>query len=300
MFSLVYTRNGQAVRHVLSAGDTVAGRAPVCDLVIDDPSISRRHARFRVHGHRCQVTELGGRNGTFINGRRITEGELVAGDTVTLGHVALAVEPWQPAEVAISARHTLLEAASTVQRLVPGPAAAAPEVAPDLAPRRLLALIRELAGQLVGWRSEQDALDRLASVAFAVAPVDRVFVLLVHPVTGAREPRVSRRRDDAPMGPTTLNGAVIDRVIETREPILAANARLDAPIVAGDSPLRSLACVPLPFRDAVIGVLYADAPHTEPLTPGDLKLLEALGVFGGAVAASAAVSAEASETKPPR
>ena len=88
------------------------GRAPACDLPIDDASISRRHARFRVHGDRCRVLDLGGRNGTFVNGELVTEVEVRHGDTVVLGRLPLHVETIDAQALAVlSDEHAMLEPA---------------------------------------------------------------------------------------------------------------------------------------------------------------------------------------------
>ena len=92
MFALVYTIDGRSERHLLTTGDTTVGRSPGCDLVINDPSISRRHARFRVHGDHCLLSDLQGRNGTFLNGELIAEAEVKAGDTVTLGRFPIVLQ----------------------------------------------------------------------------------------------------------------------------------------------------------------------------------------------------------------
>ena len=93
MFTLVYTSDGEVCRHALTPGDTVVGRAAVCDLAIDDPSISRRHARFRIHGDHCVVNDLGGRNGTFLDGEQISEAEVDGGATVVLGRFQALSQP---------------------------------------------------------------------------------------------------------------------------------------------------------------------------------------------------------------
>src|SRR5262249_43736870 len=82
MLTLLYTRDGRTCRHELTPGDTIVGRASICDLTIEDPSISRRHARFRFHGERCVLTDLGGRNGTFLNGEQVTEAQVHPGDAI--------------------------------------------------------------------------------------------------------------------------------------------------------------------------------------------------------------------------
>jgi len=57
------------------SGDTwVIGRSEDCDLVLDDPTISRRHARVTVSraGRRLVIGDLGSRNGTVVAGRAVT------------------------------------------------------------------------------------------------------------------------------------------------------------------------------------------------------------------------------------
>lgn len=47
------------------------GRLPSCELVINDPSVSKQHAELRWHGQvsTCRVKDLGSTNGTFLNGQ---------------------------------------------------------------------------------------------------------------------------------------------------------------------------------------------------------------------------------------
>lgn len=47
---------------------TVVGRHPGCDLVVDHPAISGRHALFRVVGKTVYVEDLASTNGTKVNG----------------------------------------------------------------------------------------------------------------------------------------------------------------------------------------------------------------------------------------
>ena len=68
---------------------TVIGRAPSCDFVICHKSVSRRHAMLASDGERMIVTDLGSTNGTFVNGRWISQAEVVPGDRLQLGPLDL-------------------------------------------------------------------------------------------------------------------------------------------------------------------------------------------------------------------
>lgn len=69
------------------------GRAVDNDLILDDPSLSRKHARIRRAGPgRIELEDLGSSNGTFVNGRRVGKGNAGAGDTVRFGDLIFRVQ----------------------------------------------------------------------------------------------------------------------------------------------------------------------------------------------------------------
>jgi len=64
------------------------GRSPDCDCLLSEPSVSRRHAQLRRDGERWLLRDLGSRNGTRLNGARVTEEvEVRPGDQISLGGV---------------------------------------------------------------------------------------------------------------------------------------------------------------------------------------------------------------------
>ncbi len=65
-------------------GKTVIGRQEGCDIVLSDDAISRQHVRITVFPDGVKVEDLGSANGTFINGKRISEGWLEDGDELKL------------------------------------------------------------------------------------------------------------------------------------------------------------------------------------------------------------------------
>lgn len=63
------------------------GRDPVSDVVLNDPEVSRQHARFSQTETGYQVQDLGSTNGTFVNGERLESEpvDLQPGFTVSMG-----------------------------------------------------------------------------------------------------------------------------------------------------------------------------------------------------------------------
>src|SRR6187431_1424409 len=70
----------------LVMGEFVIGRSTECQLSVDDPLVSRRHAMMKITRDAVTMQDLGSRNGVLVNAVKI-EGEraLVAGDKISIG-----------------------------------------------------------------------------------------------------------------------------------------------------------------------------------------------------------------------
>lgn len=82
------------------------GRDPVSDVVLNDPEVSRQHARFtRLDSGGYQVQDLGSTNGTFVNGQRLAAepADLQPGYTVSMGSGVTLVYELVPTGAALDA-----------------------------------------------------------------------------------------------------------------------------------------------------------------------------------------------------
>ena len=73
----------------LERTQTTIGRSPDCDIVLDDVTVSRRHAVVARGEAAFTIEDLGSLNGTFLNRRRIERSELESGDEVQIGKYRL-------------------------------------------------------------------------------------------------------------------------------------------------------------------------------------------------------------------
>ena len=62
-----------------------------CDLILDDRLISRRHAELKYAGNAIAIEDLGSKNGTKVNGEKITSSPLVLNDLISIGPINLRV-----------------------------------------------------------------------------------------------------------------------------------------------------------------------------------------------------------------
>ena len=78
---LVWQRSdGTAAEFPLAAEVTSIGRDATADIVIDEPLVSRLHARIERRGDRCVLIDLGSTNLTRVNNEVVVEKELLPGD----------------------------------------------------------------------------------------------------------------------------------------------------------------------------------------------------------------------------
>ena len=74
----------------LAEGESVLGRDPAAQVLVDVPGVSRRHARIVVRGAEVAVEDLGSKNGTFVGDRCVDGPTLLADrDRLRLGHTVL-------------------------------------------------------------------------------------------------------------------------------------------------------------------------------------------------------------------
>lgn len=84
---------GQLV--LLEQPELSVGRAPDCDLVLDETGISRRQARFLCTPGSVSLEDLGSTNGTYVSEKAITRVDLSRGETISFGGVVLAKFDYQ-------------------------------------------------------------------------------------------------------------------------------------------------------------------------------------------------------------
>jgi DNA-binding winged helix-turn-helix (wHTH) protein len=82
----------------LKEGENTVGRDPQCDVFLDTPGVSRRHASIRIDSRAKAVVlqDLGSTNGTLLGGAILAQpATLSDGDAITIGSINLRVRLWR-------------------------------------------------------------------------------------------------------------------------------------------------------------------------------------------------------------
>jgi len=78
--------------HELAEERVVLGRSRECDITIDDPNVSRRHAEIRRENGAYWIVDLKSTNGIEVNGERVQRARLTHADTILMGKTELTFE----------------------------------------------------------------------------------------------------------------------------------------------------------------------------------------------------------------
>ena len=112
---LVESGPDQGTEHPIRKPVMLIGRNETCDLVVDDPLVSRRHCQISWDGVYCTVEDLGSTNGTTINDQPLTTAHVLRpGDRVKVAEVVfcfsdpqatLVGQKWPPLQIDRDPRH---------------------------------------------------------------------------------------------------------------------------------------------------------------------------------------------------
>lgn len=295
----------QGSRFELTGDRITLGRDPASNVRLRDNEVSRRHAEIRRSGDEYWLIDLGSSNGTFVNGRRITQHRLSNGDQIQLGRSLLLftqpVEEIRPAEaekVSIASPEEEPRRSRIVRSIRPEEGsqifrwpAESPDPSALLRAHRNLQIMYRAALAASLTTDINQLLHRILDLIFESVDADRGCILLIDPETRQLEPKARRLRNgEAGDDQMIISRTILDYVLQHNEGVLTTDAQQDerwdpaASIV--QSGVREAICVPMQGRYGTVGVIYIDRftpPHraleragTPSFTEDHLKLMVAL------------------------
>lgn len=129
---------------------TICGRSRDADVHLEDDLVSRRHTRIHLADGQYWVEDLGSKNGTFLNGEKVTRPTaLRLGDYLRIGEATFhVVAPCMVGEQARSWWEQTQRTMVTLQHPDPGQAAAAPMISGSLSEVPLMDLLQLLSNSM--------------------------------------------------------------------------------------------------------------------------------------------------------
>jgi adenylate cyclase len=301
VLQVLFESDGRSQVYTLTGTHASIGRSGDNDIVLNDFSVSRRHALLKYEGGEWVLYDNHSTNGIRVNDRHVPNAPVGSGDRAVIGTFTLKFRD-EPAEAPHSKKR-LVDSTSTcirpiaefnqdfgLEKAVPVPLSDSTmdrkRVVLDVAYKnKVFEILVQVAKTLISLDDLETVLDRVMDLIFEYLPVDRGFLLLEE--KGDLQLRISRFKSGQRMttdGSLPYSRTIVDMVVREKVAVLTSDAQQDERFEAGQSiriqQIRSAMCAPLWYRDTVIGVIHVDSPlHVGTFTERDLDLLTALANF---------------------
>ncbi len=264
-------------------GDAITiGRDTTSVIQILDRGASRHHAEiFRV-GEMCFIRDLGSRNGTYVNDKRITEDLMREGDRVQIGSTVIIFESevhmkGDTRQIDFSRDDDEGEVSGTLELRLDDLVGFDSDDDIDRDSVNLTAII-QISKIVAGGRDEKAMLDKVCEYIADLAPADNIYIFLLQRDGDSQTLMPRSHYEKEPDHGRKFSKGIMRRAIQERRSILSSDAMHDARFKARDSIIinliRSVICVPFICQDAVLGVLYMTCNRAgEAFVNEDLELV---------------------------
>lgn len=233
------------------------GRDPGCDIMLDDPSASRRHARIVATPQGYTLEDLGSKNGTLVNDKPAPTARLKAGDVIMVGAVRVlfaedAETPSTTSVVLIDEPPRRESASFTTQ-------------SHELSlPQRRLKMLYDLSGRLTSLRGADELLDDAMNICFDTLRFERGAIAVRKAGSRGVDWPVVRNLRGA-QGELTISRTILGRALDHGERAIVNEgdaAEIDPTVSMVQHGIRSAMCAPLVHQDEILGVIYGDRVTT--------------------------------------
>jgi pSer/pThr/pTyr-binding forkhead associated (FHA) protein len=89
---VLFKKDGSKKAFSLPSDLTVIGRRHDCDLCIPLRVVSRKHCQLSQNNDTIKIRDLDSKSGTFVNGKRISDATIEAGDYITIGPLTFLLQ----------------------------------------------------------------------------------------------------------------------------------------------------------------------------------------------------------------
>lgn len=282
----------------LNDGDRmIIGRGEMCDIQILHSGLSRIQCELINQKGQFVIKDLASRNGTWVNGNRITETALSEGDEIKLGGMKFTFKNMSDNDELEKepAPSSFTGSATDVKEKLDPDQTSLMNLSDEIqsvenfkrVQRDLLTIYR--VGNLI--HSERDLAilpERIVEAIFDVISADRCVLIMDegNPDNPRLKAAATKIYTDKKAEDSTFSRTIAEESFKTGVSILRSNVLDDEHFAAAESVINqnitSVMCVPVESPDKIMGVLYVDTVgRSDGFRKHDLELLAAVGRQAG-------------------
>jgi transcriptional regulator with GAF, ATPase, and Fis domain len=225
------------------------GRVPGNDVVLEDQTVGATHANLLRSGKTVTLNAVDAKAEIYVNGKKVRSREIAIGDKILIGRFEIEMLDGSPS----ASLRTPENSTESLEKLV------------------------DFAAQLMREESPERLFEQLLESVVSLTGAEKGFVIVLR--DGERQLAAAHNVVDDQSDLSRVSDTIIDQVIEHRRPVIVSDAMRDRKFGQSrsvvDLKLSSVMCVPLMFRNDLLGVLYlGNDAITGLFTEDDLTLLQ--------------------------
>ena len=295
MAKLLLLQSGNVLPFDLTEPDMTIGRHPDCDIQLDSNMVSRRHARIFLQDQTYLVEDLNSGNGSFVNGKRISEPTpLKHHDRIKFGPLLFRFDASAPPKPPAPLQDTDVGAVlggfqvevtkdTNDQSTILGSINQTEgygtlSVQPEAKLKGVLEITRALAGTF----ELESILPKVLDALFKIFPYADRGSILLRQDDGKMIPAAQKHRRASSDESVKLSSTILNTVLEQKQAILSADAANDDRFQASESisalTIHSMICAPLlSLEGEPMGIINLDTQNpVHRFQKDDLDLLLAV------------------------
>jgi sigma-B regulation protein RsbU (phosphoserine phosphatase) len=290
----IYPKTGDPSAFPLGAKRVSIGRAASNDIVLSDQFSSGCHAVIAPTERGYALLDQGSKNGTFVNGRRVSgEIDLARGDEILVGSTRFYFDRDLQTNIEMVEGTTFTHSSNTIIQVkdilkkppssgalkTPGGGLDLDRLQQD---QKMIAVIGEVSQALIYHMPLDKLLEHIMDVLTQHLPMDRGVLMLKDETTQVLEPKVIKILNGALRTQSIfVSQTIVRTALERNSAILISDIQSDEQLRAQASvvqaQIHSAMCVPLWNNQDIIGLIYCDrASLLEQFSEDDLRLLTLL------------------------
>ena len=281
-FKLEFIFNDELKTFYLKKNVVSIGKLNSNDLQINEGAVSRSHCKFTRMGEVYKLSDLNSTNGTYINGRRITEKELKVGDNITIGRTMLNY-------LQINESESINDVSDQkISMIVPLSDEFKIEKKKKIEPfdLNLLASLTGLGKSLIASTSLEDSFENVANLIFEYLNPKRVFIFSCDDKQEDLILKHSRTKKGKEEGKVNISKTIAMKAIKEKVAILSSNPRDDSRFDGAKSiiifGITSAISVPIWTKNSIYGLIYIDTTAFDQMfKEEDLEILSIIANFTG-------------------
>ena len=302
---VIIAKNGPnkgKIFHITESIITI-GRDDSQTIKVFDQGISRQHSEIFRIGEMCFIRDLNSTNGTYLNGKKVTEEMLRMGDEITVGNTVLAFEDKSSSAILRTMPNVDFDSneridTTTIEINVSKkkPTGEKPIIVGNEIASRNIDVLYKISKLITSESDLHTMLHKTVECIIDVFGAANGYIFLVDSKNNKVEPRIVVEHETG--ADKKVSRTIIKHVMQTSKSIMTGDAISDDRFSLSESivikKIKSVICAPIITEDKVRGLLYiTSGSKSNIFTSDDLELITSIGLQLGIVLSTVSAKEDA-------